>query len=187
MFQIVGDVVTFVDASNFMDIPNYITLLDTNTTDTLELAKKCTAAQLNFKDGNRWSVMEVLEHIYIVDKMCFSIVSRPAAEKEAATNELYGSDKMKHIMIANRKRRVEAPEDTVPSGSIADVPAFEHLFLQQRDLLKQHLLSNKIIVDNKVHKHLMLGEMTIADWLYFMVHHTDRHLDQIKENMAQVS
>jgi hypothetical protein len=181
------NVVTFADASNFMDIPTYISLLDTNTNDTLELAKKCTAAQLNFKDGSRWSVMEVLEHIYIVDKICFSLLSRPAAEKESATNEIYGNEKMKHIMIANRKRKVESPAGMEPKGSISDVPTFVHLFLQQRNLLKQDLLSNKITVSNKTHRHPTLGEMTIADWLYFMVHHANRHLEQIKENMAALA
>ena len=42
-------------------------------------------------------------------------------------------------------------------------------------------LGQQLVIDNRVHKHPSLGEMTVSDWLWFMIRHTERHLEQVKE------
>ncbi|RYJ51090.1 DinB family protein [Flavobacterium petrolei] len=164
-----------------MELANYITALDNNTSDTLNLAKKCSNTQLHYSAEGKWSILQILEHICIVDKVCIAIISRPASENTSALTEIYGNEKLKDALVTNRDRRIESPEILKPKGGVTDVNEFEKMFLYQRNMLKQNLTSGKIIVDNKIHKHPFLGDMTIADWLYFIVHHTQRHTEQIKE------
>lgn len=169
-----------------MDLSNYVKVLDNNSNDILQLAKSCSIAQLTFKQDNKWSILQILEHICIVDKICFSIISRPVSEKISETSEIYGSEKIKVDLVANRNRKIETPEILRPKDSLANVIAFDKIFSLQRGSIKNDLLSGKIIVDNKSHKHPFLGEMTIADWLYFIIHHTQRHIEQIKDQLNEI-
>ncbi|MGE5106905.1 MAG: DinB family protein [Sphingobacteriales bacterium] len=163
-----------------MDKVNYIRILDQNSSDTLQLAKSFSPAQLSSRKKSEWSIMQILEHLCIVDKICYVIISRPS-DKIAETNEIIGNHQLKVLVADQRDKKVESPEILRPRGTITDVPVFEKIFLQQRNLLKEDILAGKIIIDNRIHQHSFLGEMTISDWLNFIVHHTQRHLEQIKE------
>lgn len=85
------------------------------------------------------------------------------------------------MVVGFRTNRLVSPEILRPKGNIADVATFEKMFVEQRELIKQDLRSGKIIVDHRVHKHPFLGDFTISDWLNFLIYHTQRHLEQIKD------
>ena len=94
-----------------------------------------------------------------------------------------GNEKLQQILLAEQKAKVKAPEILEPKGIINDTSTFERLFSEQRNLIKQAIENAEIVIDNRLHKHPMLGEMTISDWLYFLIHHSQRHLEQIKERL----
>ena len=126
-------------------------------------------------------MLEVLEHIYLTDRIIHTIVSRPSDDK-SSSEEIIGDDKMKNILVEQRtSKKVSAPEILKPKGSIKDLDTFENIFLAQRKAFKEDIVAGNIIIDNRIHKHPLLNEMTIADWLNFTVHHTQRHIEQIKE------
>ncbi|HEY1038929.1 MAG TPA: DinB family protein [Bacteroidia bacterium] len=163
-----------------MNINHYITLLDQNTINTITVAKACSELQLNTKPDGKWSPLGVLEHICITDKLIYSMLSRPASSV-SEQNEIIGNEKLKRLMVGLKDRKVMAPEMLHPKGDIKDPTAFEKVFTEQREQLKQDLESGKIIIDNRIYKHPMMGEMTVSDWLNFMIHHTQRHVIQIGE------
>jgi hypothetical protein len=163
-----------------MSDTDYISFLDNNTDETLSLAKSCSSVQLSLKKDGKWSIMEILEHIVIVDKICYLMLQRPA-DKVVESLDLFGREKLAKIMVVQRDRKVQAPEQLNPKGDIKDIMSFEKVFLEQRNMLKQAIETNKIMVDTRTHKHPFLGEMTIKDWLNFIPLHTKRHLEQIKD------
>src|ERR1035437_8610815 len=165
-----------------MNLKNYIRTLDNNTNDTMRLAKSCSSIQLQFNEEGKWNIMQILEHIYIVDKVIYRLLLKPS-DKLSETEDLLGDNKIKRLVVEKREYKVAAPESLYPKGDITDVATFEKLFLQQRTSIKHDLESGKIIIDTRIHKHPYLGEMTIADWLSLIIHHTHRHLEQIKDCM----
>jgi hypothetical protein len=166
-----------------MTMAIFIEQLDKNTNDTLEIAKSCSPSELTFKQDGKWSILEILEHIYMTDRIIHVIVSRPSNNLNH-TQEIIGNEKIRKIMVDLRGDKIVSPERLKPKGDIHDVATFEKTFFQQRELLKQEIRAGKIVIDNRIHMHLFLGEMTISDWLNFIVHHTYRHLEQIKDILA---
>jgi hypothetical protein len=167
-----------------MDISDRLTLLDSNTADTLEFVKRFSSAQLSLKKQDGWTILEILEHIVIVEGGCYKLLTK-SSENVAETPEIFGQEKLNKLLIERRERKVVAPEGLHPKGEIKDVASFEKTFLEQRNLFKQNINSNKIIVDNRTHKHPFLGEMTISDWVHFIPMHTKRHVEQIKDVLAE--
>lgn len=127
--------------------------------------------------------MQILEHIYIVDKVIYRLLLKPS-DNLSETEELLGDNKIKRLVVEKREYKVAALESLQPKGEITDVLTLETMFTQQRNSIKNDLESGKIIMDNRIHKHPYLGEMTIADWLSFILHHTQRHLEQIKDCLS---
>jgi uncharacterized damage-inducible protein DinB len=167
-----------------MDLANFIKILDNNTNDTLQLAKSCSASQLNFCKSESWSILQILEHICNADKIIFYIISRPSVKISEST-ELVGDASLKKILIEQRgQKKYTAPDILEPKGNIPDLESFEKLFLEQRNSLKQDIQTKKLIIDNRIHSHPIMGEMTISDWLNFLVNHTQRHLEQIKDTIT---
>ncbi len=163
-----------------MNTQHYFAALDENTNHVLQLTKSCTTVQLSQSENEKWTVLQILEHIYLTDKIVIAIINRPS-EKLHTNEEFIGNEKLKRWLVEKQTTKVKAPEMLEPKGTWSDVASFEKAFLAQRNLLKQQIEKGEIVVDNRIHKHPMLGEMTISDWLYFLIHHTQRHLEQAKK------
>lgn len=163
-----------------MDLILFIERLDQSTNTILQAAKACPPEQLQVNNEGKWSMLDIIEHLYLTDKVIFTIISRPS-ETIHADSEIIGNEKLHKILVERRSHTIIAPEILQPKGVINDLDTLLDFFVSQRNTLKNNLLSNKLIVDNRVHAHPFLGAMTIADWLNFTTHHTQRHLEQIKD------
>jgi len=166
-----------------MNLTDYINSLDLNTNETLQIAKNCSTEQLMTNEENKWNVLQILEHIHKVDKICYKIISQPTSEQVSEKNQVLGNENIKQELVINRSKKIVAPDFLQPTGYFQDLLVFENAFVEFREMLKQNLILGKIVVDNKIFKHPIFGEMTISDWLYFIIHHTDRHLEQIKDRV----
>ena len=165
-----------------MNIQEYFLKLDDNAAETLDAAMLFSQTQLQEKPEGKWSVLEILEHILLTEKLIHKIVQMPTDAK-ASTDELLSESKMQHLLIEKRAIKIEAPEFLHPKGNIKEVEDFKKAFLERRNLLKEQINNHQIVIDNRVQKHPTLGEMTITDWLHFMPLHTQRHVIQIKERL----
>jgi hypothetical protein len=155
----------------------YIEALNRNTAHALSIARQIPDYHKKSFHGG-WSIIQILEHIYMVDRVCHLMVQKPS-DRHSERTEHYGDQKLSDILVTKRDAKVNAPELLQPKGAILNPEAFEQSFLDQRNLLKQDIKQDKILMDQRIHKHPFLGEMTITDWLYFIIHHTERHLQQI--------
>ncbi len=169
-----------------MDIKDFTDRLNKTTNDILQTVKNCSPEQLNIKKDEHWSVLEILEHLYLTDRIIYTIISRPSANINPSP-EIVGNDRIKKLLVEERHQKLNAPEILKPKGEIKDLDIFEKVFLAQRETLKDHILTGKILVDNRIHKHPLVNEMTITDWLNFTIHHSQRHLEQIKDTIAYIN
>jgi hypothetical protein len=169
-----------------MDIEEYISALDKNTGDILQVLKECSEEQIEKKQDGKWSILETLEHILITDRHVYALLTRPA-EKQGETPEIIGGEKMKRFMIDMRERKTIAPEWLLPKGDIKNNAAFIEQFLKQRAFLVTALENGEISIDNGIHKHFAMGELSKRDWLSFILYHAGRHLLQIKDKLSALN
>ncbi len=154
--------------------------LDQNTDDAMTLLKNVSADDLLKHPDNKWSVIQIMEHILLTDQVVIILIQR-TPKAYAEQEELHGRERLHKFVVTHRNRTVEAPSTLHPKGNIQNFQDFSKVFLQQRDQLKNQINSGQIALDNAIHQHPYLGDMTTIDWLHFISLHTQRHLEQIKE------
>ncbi len=165
-----------------MNSNDFITRLNETTNDILHTVNKCTIEQLNYKQGESWNILGIIEHLYLTDKVIYTIISRPSETINSST-EIVGKEALQKIMLEQRSKKITSPDFLKPKGEIKDLTILIDMLVNQRDAWKNSLSTSEISIDNRVHKHPLLGEMTISDWLNFAIHHTQRHTEQIKDIM----
>jgi len=163
-----------------MDIKKYIKRLDQNTANVLEVVGGYTTEQLTAKTGNEWCILEILEHLLLTDNIIYKLLSRTSGNV-SCTKEIIGEKEMHNILVNQRNKKVRSPEPLRPKGNLINIVDFQSGFTAIREKIKAGLITKLIVVDNRIHPHFSIGEMTIADWLNFIISHTDRHLLQIQE------
>jgi hypothetical protein len=165
-----------------MNINQYLEELNTNTTTTLELVGSYSTEALVFKNEGECSIADILEHICISDNRTIFLL-KSTADNVAEVSELYGEEKLKKIVV-DYKGGPKITENEIKElqGAITDFSSFEHLFLQQRNLLYDALKSGEITISNNTYKHLYLGNMTVTDWLRYLIFHTNRHMNDVKDS-----
>lgn len=163
-----------------MSNEDFIKKLDETTNDFLQLAKHCSTEQLNYKQGVSWNILEIIEHLYLTDRVIYTVISRPS-EIINSSSEIIGKETMQKILVEKRSRRITSPDVLQPKGEIKDLTTLVDMFVNQRETWKSDLSTGKISIDNRVHMHPIMGNMTIIDWLNFTVHHTQRHIEQVKD------
>lgn len=167
-----------------MNLEHYALRLQQNTSDVLNYAKSVRQELLVMRPApDKWSPLEILEHVYLTDKLVVFILNKQQP-KVAETPELIGDEKLQKVIVGLRQRKVKAPDLVHPKGVFGNLNDAENAFQRVRAELLSSLKSGKIVADNRVQNHPMLGEMTMTDWLNFIIHHSNRHLEQLKDITA---
>jgi hypothetical protein len=166
-----------------MQLPDFFRMLDRSTEETLSQARSYTEEQLNRSSPGCWTPLEVLEHICLTEALVFGLLQRHSDEMHDS-EEVHGSSKLQHLIVNKRALKLQAPERLHPRGAFTSEADFEAKFTAQRNALKAALTDGSIIVNNRLYTHPALGKVTVTDWLYFLVHHTERHVEQMKEVAA---
>lgn len=166
-----------------MIVSDFIQRLDQNSTAIMQLTSNVPYSHLIWKQGGNWCIFEILEHLCISDAVITSVISSPS-QNQHEYREIYGDDQLKRLLIDFRHQKISSPDEVLPKGTLSNVVVFENRFLAQREFLKRGLLSGSIKINNAIHRHPILGQMTISDWLFFLIRHSERHIEQIREILA---
>ncbi len=165
-----------------------IKLLNESSKQTLEALESLSDEQLRFKPApEKWSVLEVAEHIMMAESLLFGAVqgalaAKPNPEWEAKTK---GKTEFLEDVLAGRKGRAQAPESIVPSGKLSR----EELIKKFKDARARTL---KFTEETKValkaqtldHPFPVFGTLNAYQWLIYIPLHNIRHNKQIEEVMA---
>ncbi|MBP6824840.1 MAG: DinB family protein [Acidobacteria bacterium] len=165
-----------------------IKLLKESHVETLAALEKLSDEQLKFKPApERWSVIEVAEHIMMAEGLLFGAVQRavataPNPDWEAKTK---GKTELLEDVLAGRKGKASAPESIVPSGKISRQDLIAKLkegraktmkFTEENQVpLKAHTMD---------HPFPIFGTLSAYQWLIYIPLHNIRHNKQIAEVMA---
>ncbi|GAA4344903.1 DinB family protein [Flaviaesturariibacter amylovorans] len=165
-----------------MDLDAYYERLDRQEAEMVELARSIPEHRAPEGAEGRWSPVQELEHVCLLEGLVWHLLQR-GTETRAGVPELFGDAKLEKLLVQGRQYKIVAPEIVQPKGSLTTVDAFIDRFQQQRTQLKEDLSSGRIRPDDRTYRHPILGELTMIDWLHFMVQHTQRHLLALRESL----
>ncbi|MFM2388436.1 MAG: hypothetical protein RL660_3193 [Bacteroidota bacterium] len=156
------------------DVTSFITELKTNT-------ENFSQTLLASPTQGKWQAADICEHIIIFEKLLLRRIPQLQDKAEAKN---YGAEKLQRILIGMRNKKIVAPAMVEPKQRFATVLAADEAWQEHRAYFLELLQSDKIVVDDRTYEHPFLGVMTVEDWMYFTIQHTERHRMQIEELQA---
>lgn len=141
--------------------------------------------------ADRWSVAEVLEHLALVESSVAKVcVKQLRAARAAGLGQESETASVLHLLppatVANRARRLSAPEALNPRGLDADAAWAE--IEAVRDRFREFVAScDGLALGEVTFPHPALGPLNLYQWFLFAAGHHARHAAQIREIATQLS
>jgi DinB family protein len=131
---------------------------------------------------DRWSVLECVEHIALVEQYLFARLLEGRTVAETGINP--GRERLIEQRGADRSRHVAAPEGVRPGGRYATVAAALEAFLSARERTVAYLECCDEDLRTKLTTHPLLGAATCHETVLIIALHPKRHAGQIREIRA---
>lgn len=153
----------------------------------VKILSEASEAQFYFKANEKtWSLAEVAEHVVVVETRLLptitdKILKTPAPEGK----DLYRANDRGIIMaMTNRTTKFQAPEAIQPAGrwktKLETLSAFE----KARGKTMAYMETTKDDLRNHFAVNPGMGVIDAYQWFVFLTVHSDRHLAQMKEILA---
>jgi hypothetical protein len=147
----------------------------------LEAIAHLSAARARFKpDPARWSILECVEHVGLVeDAMREAVLRGTPGEPSAKSNP----ERDRYIAAASRdrSRTFSAPEVARPSGRFATIEDARQYFLASRERTRAFVEQCRENLREQWTLHPLLGRMDCHTCLVLLAAHPARHAAQIRE------
>ena len=153
----------------------------------LQKLDSLSTEELNFKAGpDKWSVVEVVEHLVIVEEDLLQQISRRAPDS-SLDDKLRSLEKYKTVIkVMERDIPVDVPDErAAPKGQVtldALINRWEDIRKKLHELLEATIPKNK---DSLVYRHPFAGPLDISETLHFFDVHFDNHMRHIDRILAQ--
>jgi len=153
----------------------------------LEKIDSLSTGELNFKAGrDKWSVVEVVEHLVIVEDDLLHQLSRNMVNS-TLDDKLRSIEKYKTVIkVMERDIPVDVPDPRAePQGRVALdklLDRWENIRIKLHQLIGGMNPENK---DRLVYSHPFAGPLDIFETLHFFEAHFDSHLRHIDRILAQ--
>lgn len=158
---------------------------------TLATLERLSDQQLKFKAApEKWSVIEVAEHIMLAEGLLFGATERALATKPNPEWEEKTKGKTEFLekVMLNRQGKAQAPESIVPTGKLSRAEVIAKLNEKHAEILKfaqeTQLPLKAYTLD---HPFKIFGTLNAYQWLIYVPLHTMRHNLQIDEVKADAN
>lgn len=126
---------------------------------------------------NRWSIKQVLEHLYLMEGAITKNIQGQLAEGEVVN----AADRPIELSV-DRSKKVNAPEFAQPSEAFVTLEELKQkLEATHKGLSELDDNSDKKLLLEKGFPHPVFGQMSLKQWIPFVGYHEKRHTEQIKE------
>jgi uncharacterized damage-inducible protein DinB len=145
--------------------------------EVLKSVSGLTDSQLNEKPTGKWSIMQVLEHLYLLERLIVHQMSKVMlSDAETVIEE-------KPInQIIDRTFKLVAPSYVTPSTDFITLTTIQEKLLESRSSLDAFLIDAD---EEKMLKrsipHPVFGAFHLKQWVEIIGWHEKRHLAQIEE------
>jgi len=128
-----------------------------------------------------WSVLDTVEHLATAESIQLRLISTQGAPRPA---EAPNREQVFLHIVADRSRKMEAPEAARPSGRFATLADAATQFKKTRDSVIQFAEQNsaqEMRANEVKHPHPAAGNVSLYEMLIIMARHAERHAKQIEE------
>ncbi len=148
-----------------------------------------SAEQTNFlPDGEKWTIVNLVEHIAIVEEGMSKISAKLLKQSQSAGKKADGKVKLSENFAKKsakiRDLKLEAPERVQPTGTQTITESLAKMDENRKLLEELRPLFESVECSDYKFPHPFLGEMTAHEWLALIGGHEIRHLKQL-ENMLE--
>jgi uncharacterized damage-inducible protein DinB len=140
---------------------------------------------------DRWSVSEILEHLYRVERGAAAVLAKRIAKAraeghpaETETSSVLGT--LEALRVSHLDRKLVAPELVTPTES-PDRETAESRLTESRAALLDAIASGDGLALGEIrHTHLRLGELDLYQWIVLVAEHEKRHTSQLRDVAQQL-
>ena len=137
-------------------------------------------------DDAQWSVSEVLEHLYRVERSVAAVVTKRVAKareeghpEETESSSVLGT--VEPFRVSELDRKLVAPELVTPTEN-PDRDTAVRLLTESRAALDAAMASGDGLALGSIkHTHLRFGEIDLYQGRLFVAEHEKRHTTQLRE------
>ncbi len=146
-----------------------------------------TEEQLNFMpEEEAWTIAECVEHIAISENAFGGLIQKTVAAgpNPALKDSLKFKDDQLMGVIVDRSNRVKTSEPFEPSGKFGSHEATVKAFMDKRSEHINYVKTTEDDLRNRYCNDLPFGTVDGLQVVIFMAGHTERHVKQMEEIMA---
>jgi hypothetical protein len=142
-------------------------------------------------EPGRWSIVNVVEHLALLETRLTHLFQKRIGEARAAglgqeteTSSLLGDPTL--ALITDRTRKLTAPEVVQPQSTHDSAAAWRELEAARERLKSVIVDADGLALGEITHPHLAFGTLTVYQWFVFLAGHEARHTAQIREIAEQL-
>ncbi len=140
---------------------------------------------------DRWSIVELFEHLYKVEHSCARAIAKGVAEARAAGHPAETSAEsvlgaLNAFGLRDRTRKLQVPERVAPVGGWSPQEAREKLAASRAELHEAIRAADGLALGTVHQTHARLGEIDLYQWILFIAEHEARHIQQAAEIAEQL-
>ncbi len=135
---------------------------------------------------DRWSMVELLEHLYKVEHSCARVIARGVDEArradhpmETEVHSVLGTLDM--FALRDRSQRRMVPERVAPTSRWTPAEALEKLAASRAELHDAMRAADGLALGTIYQTHARLGDIDLYRWILFVGEHEARHVQQAVE------
>jgi uncharacterized damage-inducible protein DinB len=141
---------------------------------------------------DRWSVSEIFEHLYRVERGAGAVIAKRIAKAraeghppETETSSVLGT--LEEFRVSQLDRKLVAPELVAPTENPDRETAERQLTESRAALLAAMEQGDGLALGAIRHTHLRFGELDLYQWILFVAEHERRHEAQLREVARQLA
>ena len=155
-----------------------------------ELATRNSAALAHQPREGAWNVLEVLQHLYLAEKLSFGYIQKKSLDPSRVPPSKFSTKFKEKFMKAYLKY---TPAFTAPKMVNEDHFQADYSIQQgEQEFKKLHedmrAFFNKLpqeLLDRNLYKHPVLGRVRLKSMMKFHLAHFDRHHKQMQNNLKR--
>ncbi|KAA0550125.1 DinB family protein [Bacillus sp. BGMRC 2118] len=143
----------------------------------LNFMKGLNESDLTRSKSSGWTLSEVIEHIYLVEKNVTKGIRYYANQPKENPAE----EKPIHLVL-DRSHKIEAPSAVRPKGEGFSLQRHTENLTNSRNFLFQTIneLSEDLLTQRSF-PHETFGPLTLLQWIEVLAYHDIRHVEQMKD------
>jgi uncharacterized damage-inducible protein DinB len=127
---------------------------------------------------NVWSAGNIAEHLIILESYINKIFT--GKTKNSDRDPLKNVELIKQYLM-DFDKKLNAPEPIAPQKTTIGKEYILKEFWENRNTLNKIISINDLTLVCLEFNHRLFGELTGAEWVYFIIFHTERHLYQLNK------